>query len=298
MLLNRLLVLAALVQIASSEEAFTGGRCSTMRKRLEWLRTEIASLELQVEAACDLTQSSIEMLPASTEYIDARPQTAALWALPSTASAANTTSVRSTTSTAANTRGGRRRERDLPSTYSAQCYRAGSSFTDASCGCLGKPKSNEFDMRPTIKIVAGSWYVRRGWDEWGTFCCRRVNPTQWSVCVGSTWSLCAAMCGVCQASWRDRRLHPEDLDRAGAGIPHRAGARRAVPRDPFESHGAIERVSSARERRCSHVSRGDLSSLVRVPPPWLVFRVRLQVWHSEEAEWYDRYVRDAQSVLP
>ena len=46
--------------------------------------------------------------------------------------------------------------------HSAQCYEAGSSFTDTpSCGCLGKPKSSEFYLRPTIKIVAGSWYPPR-----------------------------------------------------------------------------------------------------------------------------------------
>jgi hypothetical protein len=241
-----------------------------------------------------------------TEHIvgsgDARPQTAAPRALTVQANGAtptySTTRIKhyvpplaqqqlspSTMSTATNANGGRRRASDLRGTYSAQCYRAGSSFTDASCGCLGKPKSSEFDLRPTIKIVAGSWYVPPDFLDWSCL--------SW-ICV--VFVRCHA--GVCQASWCDRRLHPEDLDRAGAGIPHRAGARRAVLRDPFESHGAIERVSSTRERRCSHVSRGNSSSLVRVPPPWLVFRVRLQVWHSEEAEWYDRYVRDAQSVLP
>jgi hypothetical protein len=49
-------------------------------------------------------------------------------------------------------------EHDLRSTYSVQCYGAGSSFTDKpSCDCLGKPKSSEFDLRPTIKIAVGSW---------------------------------------------------------------------------------------------------------------------------------------------
>ena len=53
----------------------------------------------------------------------------------------------------------RNRENDLLTTYSVQCYRAGSSFdAESSCGCLRKSKSSDFDSRPTIKIVAGSWY--------------------------------------------------------------------------------------------------------------------------------------------
>ena len=63
----------------------------------------------------------------------------------------------------------RRRENELPSNYSdysVHCYRAGSSFSDASCGCLEKPKSAVFDsfvLRPTIKIIAGSRYVPDVW---------------------------------------------------------------------------------------------------------------------------------------
>ncbi len=141
-----------------------------MRARLEWLRAETASLEAQLRDTCEPWTRG-EILPLETAAVlglgDDSPSALTVPA----SDGASTTGLKRlfaprsqppesrTASTDKTFTRTRRRERDLPSTYSIQCYRPASSFTDASCGCLGKPKSSEFDLRPTIKIVAGSWYV-------------------------------------------------------------------------------------------------------------------------------------------
>jgi hypothetical protein len=152
-----------------------------MRVRLEWLRAETTSLEAQVRDTCEPAQPTSGLRPVrakdtfSSEDSDREsdvsrvgrtlPVPARDGAERGSATGIKHSPPRSQESASRqapmdpNTVGGRRRERDLPSTYSAQCYRPGSSFTDASCGCLGKPKSSQFDLRPTIKIVVGSWYV-------------------------------------------------------------------------------------------------------------------------------------------
>ena len=41
--------------------------------------------------------------------------------------------------------------------YAVQCHGVNSSNTDLSCNCLGLPMAEEFDSRPTIKIIVASW---------------------------------------------------------------------------------------------------------------------------------------------
>ena len=57
------------------------------------------------------------------------------------------------------TSAGRRRRSvvSINTTYSVGCFRAGSSFDNPACGCLRRPKPSQFDLRPAIKVVAGSW---------------------------------------------------------------------------------------------------------------------------------------------
>jgi hypothetical protein len=167
-------ILAAIVLLtlptASSERAapIGGGRCAKMHARLDRLRTETALLEAQIRASCEPPNPSFnEVLPfkpaeklglgegalGARELSHFKAKSAA----PSESASIKTYYGGRSSSVLAD--GSRRRgERDLRSTYSVQCYGAGSSFTDKpSCGCLGKPKSSEFDLRPTIKIVVGSW---------------------------------------------------------------------------------------------------------------------------------------------
>ena len=167
-------MLAALVlRMACSEQPapFSGGGCGAMRARLAWLHAETASLVAQLRDTCE-PQTRDEMLPvgAADTLGSGVASLRALTVPASDGGASSGSGIRfyvpprskqpeSSTITAAPAHGGRRRESDLPTIYSAQCYRAGSSFDDASCGCLGKPKSSQFDLRPTIKIVVGSWYV-------------------------------------------------------------------------------------------------------------------------------------------
>ena len=51
----------------------------------------------------------------------------------------------------------RRSVASMNTTYSVGCFRAGSSFDNPACGCMGRPKPSQFDRRPAIKVVAGSW---------------------------------------------------------------------------------------------------------------------------------------------
>ena len=51
----------------------------------------------------------------------------------------------------------RRSVASMNTTYSVGCFRAGSSFDNPACGCMGRPKPSQFDLRPAIKVVAGSW---------------------------------------------------------------------------------------------------------------------------------------------
>ena len=137
-----------------------------MHARLDQLRAETALLEARIRDSCEL-QPSNEMLPfkpadmlvSGKGALNARELShfQAKSASPSESASIKTYYGSRSSSLLAD--GSRRRgERDLRSTYSVQCYGAGSSFTDKPlCGCLGKPKSSEFDRRPTIKIVVGSW---------------------------------------------------------------------------------------------------------------------------------------------
>ena len=195
---KRLLIIAALVlQTASSEQAapISVRRCSATRARLEWLRAETASLEAVIRDACEPSHSpSIEMPAVRTALADTVGSGVAALAGRTLAApvsdAAATESANgmkhsvpprsqqlasSTTAEADLANGGRRRESDLPTIFSVQCYRPGSSFFDTSCGCLGKPKSSEFDRRPTIKIVAGSWCASTTVTVSGNGCLRLIS---------------------------------------------------------------------------------------------------------------------------
>jgi hypothetical protein len=44
--------------------------------------------------------------------------------------------------------------------YDEQCWDNGSAFTDPSCNCLNETKHQEFDSRPTIRIILASWCAR------------------------------------------------------------------------------------------------------------------------------------------
>ena len=41
---------------------------------------------------------------------------------------------------------------------SASCYPANSSFNVPACNCFGKSPHSEFNARPIIKVVVGSWF--------------------------------------------------------------------------------------------------------------------------------------------
>jgi hypothetical protein len=161
-------IVLAILPTAPSERAapIGGGRCAKMHARLDRLRTETALLEARIRDSCEL-QPSNEMLPfkpadmlvSGKGALGARELShfQANSAAPSESASVKMYNGGRSSSVPAD--GSRRRgERDLRNTYSVQCYGAGSSFTsEPSCGCLGKPKSSEFDLRPTIKIVVGSW---------------------------------------------------------------------------------------------------------------------------------------------
>ena len=167
-------IVLAIVPTAPSERAapIGGGRCVEMHARLDWLRTETTLLESQIRDSCEPPQPSNEVLPFKSAGMLGSGQ-GALGAREllhfRINSAAASESARIETyhggrSSSPLADGSRRRGEhdlavsDLRSTYSVECYGAGSSFTDKpSCGCLGKPKSGDFDRRPTIKIVVGSW---------------------------------------------------------------------------------------------------------------------------------------------
>jgi hypothetical protein len=170
-------VLAAIVLVilpmGPSERAapIGGGRCANMHSRLDWLKTETALLEARIRDSCEPPQPINELLPFNSADLVVWGKGALGAREPlhfpanvqaNSAAASESASIEKyygSQSSSALADGSRRRgERDLRSTYSVQCYGAGSSFTDKpSCGCLGKPKSSEFDLRPTIKIVVGSW---------------------------------------------------------------------------------------------------------------------------------------------
>ena len=166
-------ILAAIVLLmlptASSERAapIGGGRCAKMHARLDRLRTETALLEARIRDSCEPSQPINEVLPFKPPEMIVSGKGALgarelLHFQVNSAAASESVSIKTyygSRSSSALADGSRRRgERDLRSTYSVECYGAGSSFTDkSSCGCLGKPKSSEFDLRPTIKIVVGSW---------------------------------------------------------------------------------------------------------------------------------------------
>ena len=160
----------AIVPTAPSERAapIGGGRCAEMHARLDWLRTETMLLEAQIRDSCKPPQPSFnEVLPfkPAEKLVSGKGALGARELLhfqANSAAASESASIKAYyggRSSSVPADGSRRRgEHDLRSTYSVQCYGAGSSFTDElSCGCLGKPKSSEFDLRPTIKIVVGSW---------------------------------------------------------------------------------------------------------------------------------------------
>ena len=46
--------------------------------------------------------------------------------------------------------------------FAVECWAARSAFTDSPCNCLGEAAHPKLNSRPTIKIVVGSWYIRRG----------------------------------------------------------------------------------------------------------------------------------------
>ena len=41
--------------------------------------------------------------------------------------------------------------------YGTRCHAANTSFTDASCNCLGKGRHPKFDSRPRITVIVGTW---------------------------------------------------------------------------------------------------------------------------------------------
>ena len=162
-------IILAILQTAPSERAAPvgGGRCASLHARLDWLKTETLLLEARIRESCEPPKSNNELLPLKPADMLVSGK-GALGARElshfqaNSAASSESASIKTDyggRSSPASTDGSRRRgERDVRSTYSVQCYGAGSSFTDKPlCGCLGKPKSSEFDRRPTIKIVVGSW---------------------------------------------------------------------------------------------------------------------------------------------
>ena len=155
----------AIVPTAPSERAapIGGGRCARMHARLDWLRKETLLLEAQIRDSCEPPQPSNEVLPFKSAGMLVSGKVALgareLLHVQSNSAAASIKPYYGSRSSSVPADGSRRRgEHDPQSTYSVQCYGAGSSFTDkSSCDCLGMPKSSEFDLRPTIKIAVGSW---------------------------------------------------------------------------------------------------------------------------------------------
>jgi hypothetical protein len=41
--------------------------------------------------------------------------------------------------------------------YGLDCFENGSSFVKPECNCFGGPKDSDFDSRPTVKVVLGTW---------------------------------------------------------------------------------------------------------------------------------------------
>ena len=41
--------------------------------------------------------------------------------------------------------------------YGVDCFEPGSSFAKPECNCFGGVKDAEFDSRPTVKVVSGTW---------------------------------------------------------------------------------------------------------------------------------------------
>ena len=167
-------IILAILPTAPSERAAPvgGGRCANLHARLDWLKTETLLLEARIRDSCEPLHPSNEVLPFKpAEMLFSAHELSGKGALgarelshfqANSAAASESGSMETyhgSRGSSAMADGSRRRgELDVRSTYSVQCYGAGSSFTDKpSCDCLGKPKSNEFDRRPTIKIVVGSW---------------------------------------------------------------------------------------------------------------------------------------------
>ena len=169
------MTLTVIIAAAFSNQAasVSEGQCIEMRARLDsldWLRADVqaesALQEALIRDTCKPSEPSSGVRPIETAGVllgsgGAKASGRVLLHLPAgDAAAVGAAAVVEhyvPAFTAALAGGGRRRRIDLRRTFSVQCYAAGTSFSDESCGCLGKPKPSEFDLRPTIKIVAGSW---------------------------------------------------------------------------------------------------------------------------------------------
>jgi hypothetical protein len=171
-------------------------RCSELSATLDRLRDQIASVQAELGAQCNLTETN------QTEGI------AVLRPCPSSSSSAWSQSIGTTLHTASPTneiedqtdvgvaappaltrQSAGAAHDDAPSThrivrtnsehtehlrrsggdglhegsrlmYAVSCWEAGSAFADRACNCLGEPPHPKLGSRQTIKVVVGSWYRR------------------------------------------------------------------------------------------------------------------------------------------
>ena len=167
LLLSALLLPAVLVKSAAGSTSRATG-C-----RLE-LTTCRDSLALEARAAMELRSKLSKLLTDNTALIETvaelRRRVADFEAQQNTRPTAPVVKVVRPSAIAARhdvplkssplpTSAGHRRRSvvSINTTYSVGCFRAGSSFDNPACGCLRRPKPSQFDLRPAIKVVAGSW---------------------------------------------------------------------------------------------------------------------------------------------
>ena len=168
LLLSALLLPAVLAKNNAAGSTSDGTGC-----RLE-LTTCRDSLALEARAAMELRSKLSKLLTDNTALIETvaelRRRVADFEAQQNTRPAAPVVKVVRPSAIAARhdvplkssplpTSAGHRRRSvvSINTTYSVGCFRAGSSFDNPACGCLRRPKPSQFDLRPAIKVVAGSW---------------------------------------------------------------------------------------------------------------------------------------------
>jgi hypothetical protein len=168
LLLSALILPAVLAKTNAAGSTSDGTGC-----RLE-LTTCRDSLALEARAAMELRSKLSKLLTDNTALIETvaelRRRVADFEAQQNTRPAAPVVKVVRPSAIAARhdvplkssslpTSAGHRRRSvvSINTTYSVGCFPAGSSFDNPVCGCLRRPKPSQFDLRPAIKVVAGSW---------------------------------------------------------------------------------------------------------------------------------------------